>query len=1430
MSPGPQQDLLMSASDAISSDDLKGFLRKLLGSPLDDNDTAPRRLRNQDYQSISEYLQMAGKRSWADRPRTFTVLYMIGHVEAMDGFVAEDLSDIALPYSDGNLPNVFSKQARSQFLRYQSNVLDEVAAEIAGDLEEGGQHRNLDGTAETYFRRVRRLGEGGFATVDEVVGNLSSKHFALKRMPRHTFFETDRSRLEAFQNELQSLKRLSHKHIVQLVGSFTDLEGIGLLMTPVAKQNLAEFMTARLDEYGQEDRKFLLRNFFGCIATAVDYLHSQNIRHKDIKPQNILVKDTKVYITDFGTSRMWIKDDTDTTEGTVSAFTQRYSAPEVIYSQKRNKSADIWSLGCVFLEMAVVLAGRTLRDMKTFFSTNGSKREFIYSNPDALSLWIQELRSTMVDSAADYTLERSQPPDYQPLDLVRRMCDRDPDRRISSETLVRTIFDFSAPPHYVGQCCRNFKIRVSLDSLDGEPEKWNEERTPVLHYLEDHNKADDLQQVRDARTSNYLPPSVEDADLTTTTLVAEPECLPEGAGVLVSSTSDDEGSAPNSYPPVPLPTEKETQLRPLNRSEQKSTEHPRTLSTENKLPSRVRGVVERGRMLPPTNLDSIACPWPNCKPPSGLAMLYFDGPQSLRSHIREKHNVHEYSWTRLLDGDSALCLTSETGHFIRVDPKTKHSAFTHGDGVFGRFDEKQRQEHQSPTKGMRTGGQGDLSSMIKVKMPGVIGKEEVAWGSARIPKSSYVPSYVLASMNQFRKAELTETISAIRKPLFVYGSLMFPSILKRHGESLMSSTGIYSSEQRRRIMTDSTDWAKCNLSIERAAECMTPALLKGYQRVKVPGSSLATLQRDSKNPSSIMQGFLIFGLTREALCCLDHLYEKDGPMHLFTEEQEDRENVSKWDHTHSSRRDVRVRIATCGGNKMTVDASAYFPEDEIDPTSVRIGWDPDIFIHSKSFNKLCGAQSRRWMAEEQNIADMLGIRFVLRGDELVKKICDKDMGALRELIQKGFDVNASSVRFGSPLQAAAHYRNEDAAWYLLKKGAEVNAEGGEYGTALVAAVVQGEEGIVRLLLGKKANLFTSVRTYISALYQAVNRQDVDMTRLLLKKGAWLTNNYDELLDLASERGNSEIKRMLEAYDVRGLYLTRGLRNSQSRTRIQGSPSKRKAVQDEARDTDSESSKGSIVAEADRRKIYQAVLGQWLLLKGTEGEWTGLKGVKLLQTCFANGLPEKFLDRDLQLFQRLIKYVPNLRDFSREFSSMLGSKISGSKSEIGDERNKEASEPQKVASTNPRKVGMLDVPGKHTSGRRRARSNPERPAEGESLSNEIDSRASDSTHLKPPETSGRPRSSSLNPPTSYPSNGRSSRDIRREDDESLCLTCDGRGGRRGTSIRCAECKSSGERWSESKNLMRTCRNCRGSGRTYAERDRCKACDGTGRGPD
>jgi serine/threonine protein kinase len=61
----------------------------------------------------------------------------------------------------------------------------------------------------------------------------------------------------------------------------------------------------------------------------------------------------KVLITDFGTALDWSDDSGATTTGRPGPITSLYAAPEVIAYERRNESSDIWSLGCVFLEMTV---------------------------------------------------------------------------------------------------------------------------------------------------------------------------------------------------------------------------------------------------------------------------------------------------------------------------------------------------------------------------------------------------------------------------------------------------------------------------------------------------------------------------------------------------------------------------------------------------------------------------------------------------------------------------------------------------------------------------------------------------------------------------------------------------------------------------------------------------------------------------------------------------------------------------------------------------------------------------------------------------------------------------------------------------------------------------------------------------------------------
>jgi serine/threonine protein kinase len=81
------------------------------------------------------------------------------------------------------------------------------------------------------------------------------------------------------------------------VHSYTDPKYFALLMNPVGECNLSEYYELAR---GSPDKLSLLRSFFGCLANALQYVHSIKIRHRDIKPQNVLVKGERVYLTDFG--------------------------------------------------------------------------------------------------------------------------------------------------------------------------------------------------------------------------------------------------------------------------------------------------------------------------------------------------------------------------------------------------------------------------------------------------------------------------------------------------------------------------------------------------------------------------------------------------------------------------------------------------------------------------------------------------------------------------------------------------------------------------------------------------------------------------------------------------------------------------------------------------------------------------------------------------------------------------------------------------------------------------------------------------------------------------------------------------------------------------------------------------------------------------
>jgi serine/threonine protein kinase len=160
--------------------------------------------------------------------------------------------------------------------------------------------------------------------------------------------------------EVEHLQRAQHRHVVRLVGTYTFKRSLAILLYPAAKWNLDEFLDELSDQFPLPVQFDLaLRTFFGCLTNGMLFIHELSIKHMDIKPKNILVHVVQglhqVFIADFGIARAYASAEESNTDSPTS-FTPIYAAPEVATQGSRDLSADIFSLGCVFLEILAVLS------------------------------------------------------------------------------------------------------------------------------------------------------------------------------------------------------------------------------------------------------------------------------------------------------------------------------------------------------------------------------------------------------------------------------------------------------------------------------------------------------------------------------------------------------------------------------------------------------------------------------------------------------------------------------------------------------------------------------------------------------------------------------------------------------------------------------------------------------------------------------------------------------------------------------------------------------------------------------------------------------------------------------------------------------------------------------------------------------------------
>ncbi|KAF2189364.1 kinase-like protein [Zopfia rhizophila CBS 207.26] len=291
------------------------------------------------------------------------------------------------------------------------------------------------------------------------------------------------------RREIEIIKRLDHRHIIQLVGTYTHGPFLGLLMWPVATCDLATFIEdldwfRRMD--GAELNKDLHAGFFsvadssdegsmraarlvalgiyshltvaevirmtaarlehalGCMASAIAYLHYSGIKHKDLKPSNVLLSHNGLWVTDFGTATDFSILSRSTTESGERG-TPKYFAPEVAAFAPSGRSADIFSLGCIFLEIFTLCIGYSLEETQRLRVHHDKSFQ---SNLDRILEWFNFGR-----------ISQREPSDSHLLGLVRCMIDRNPANRPTAQLveekleLIGGLCNTAESAPFFGSCC-----------------------------------------------------------------------------------------------------------------------------------------------------------------------------------------------------------------------------------------------------------------------------------------------------------------------------------------------------------------------------------------------------------------------------------------------------------------------------------------------------------------------------------------------------------------------------------------------------------------------------------------------------------------------------------------------------------------------------------------------------------------------------------------------------------------------------------------------------------------------------------------------------------------------------------------------------------------------------------------------------------------
>ena len=159
------------------------------------------------------------------------------------------------------------------------------------------------------------------------------------------------SQAQAALREASLLSRLHHPNIIHYYDSFLEADHLHLVMTYCPGGDLFS-KVRRARERGRPFPEARVVTWLMQLVSALAYIHSKKIMHRDLKTQNIFIgRDGALRLGDFGLAKVLERTGDFATTFTGTPF---YLAPEICMSQNYGFQSDVWSLGCVLYELCTL--------------------------------------------------------------------------------------------------------------------------------------------------------------------------------------------------------------------------------------------------------------------------------------------------------------------------------------------------------------------------------------------------------------------------------------------------------------------------------------------------------------------------------------------------------------------------------------------------------------------------------------------------------------------------------------------------------------------------------------------------------------------------------------------------------------------------------------------------------------------------------------------------------------------------------------------------------------------------------------------------------------------------------------------------------------------------------------------------------------------